>query len=84
MRRFKVWKAESLAFLIRLNPKTEREKEIIDELIDKILELRTSWLPGFLKKLHELSKEYKDIIEITPKPEEIRLWMKRIGYINPD
>ena len=73
------YKAKAMTLLLNYQPKTSREKELIDRLMVKLNELRAMTLPRLLMDLHliisheNVSDEFKELLrKLIPREEDIK------------
>jgi hypothetical protein len=72
-RTFKQWKAHVMLFLSSLEL-DEKDQPFIENLIQRLPQLRLAWLPRYLADLMLLRKITNVPPDILPTPEEIDLW----------
>jgi hypothetical protein len=71
-RTFKQWKAHVMLWLSTLVD--EKDQALVENLIQRLPQLRLAWLPKYLADLSLLRKIVEVPPDIFPTPEEIDLW----------
>ena len=73
------YKAKAMTLLLNYQPKSLREKELIDRLMAKLSELRAMTLPRLLMDLHliisheNVSDDFKELLrKLIPREEDIK------------
>jgi hypothetical protein len=72
VRTFKQWKAHVMLWLSTLVD--EKDQALVENLIQRLPQLRLAWLPKYLADLSLLRKIVEVPPDIFPTPEEIDLW----------
>jgi len=73
MRTFKQWKARVMLFLSSLSV-GEEDQPFIENLIQRLPQLRLAWLPRYLADLMLLRKITEVPQDVFPTVEEVDLW----------
>jgi hypothetical protein len=73
VRTFKQWKAHVMLWLSVLQV-NEKDQPFIENLIQRLPQLRLTWLPKYLADLSLLRKIVEVPPDIFPTPKEIDLW----------
>jgi hypothetical protein len=71
-RTFKQWKAHVMLWLSKV--KVEKDQAFVEDLIQRLPQLRLAWLPRYLADLMLLRKITDVPPDILPTHEEIDLW----------
>jgi hypothetical protein len=73
VRTFKQWKAHVMLFLSSLSM-SEKDQPFVENLIQRLPQLRLAWLPRYLADLMLLRKITQVPQDVFPTVEEIDLW----------
>jgi hypothetical protein len=76
VRTFREWKSQLILFLTSIIDMSEKDRPFIENLIQRLPQLRLSWLPRYLADLALLRRVVDIPPHIFPTPEEIDLWFK--------
>ena len=79
MREFKLWKAQLMNYLIKIQKDDPKFKEQKMMMISKLDNLRSRWISSFLADLYRFADYWNiDITKYLPSDEEIKLWIQTL------